>query len=122
MYNSHLLLSFVLLLFVAFSASGAVAPAHHNDRRQIHLAARQTSGQEETRTRGGEMPKFVRRTTIESVTPSLNITDVAVSPVARADINPQCPFDGASCVLIEPKGDSSRKPEVRCGYLGSTRS
>ncbi|KXH66944.1 hypothetical protein CSAL01_02315 [Colletotrichum salicis] len=85
MYNSHLLLSFALFLFVAFSASGAVAPAHHNERRQSHLAARQTPGQEETRTRG-------------------------------------CPFDGASCVLIEPKGDSSRKPEVRCGYLGSTRS
>ncbi|KAF6806851.1 hypothetical protein CPLU01_02694 [Colletotrichum plurivorum] len=31
----------------------------------------------------------------------------------------QCPFDQAPCVLIEPKGDSSKKPEVRCGYLGS---
>ncbi|KAK7445232.1 hypothetical protein Landi51_08110 [Colletotrichum acutatum] len=85
MYNFHFLLSFVLFLLLTLSASGAVAPAHHIDRRQVHLGARQTPGQEETRTRG-------------------------------------CPFDGASCVLIEPKGDSSRKPEVRCGYLGSTRS
>ncbi|KAK1640514.1 hypothetical protein BDP81DRAFT_420205 [Colletotrichum phormii] len=110
MYNSHLLLSFALFLLVAFSASGAVAPAHHNDRRQIHLAARQTPGQEETRTRG----------TCTQMSNKCNLTgrDAQVCP---ADYN-RCPFDGASCVLIEPKGDSSRKPEVRCGYLGSTRS
>ncbi|KAK1523269.1 hypothetical protein CPAR01_14122 [Colletotrichum paranaense] len=121
MYKFHLLLSFALFLFLALSASGAVAAAHHIDCRQVHLGARQTPGQEETRTRGGEMPRSARRTTTESVT-YLDITGAKRPPVARANISPQCPFDGASCVLIEPKGDSSRKPEVRCGYLGSTRS
>ncbi|KAK1472686.1 hypothetical protein CABS01_16215 [Colletotrichum abscissum] len=106
MYKFHLLLSFALFLFLALSASGAVAAAHHIDRRQVHLGARQTPGQEETRTRG--------------MSNKCNLTgrDAQVCP---ADYN-RCPFDGASCVLIEPKGDSSRKPEVRCGYLGSTRS
>lgn len=52
MYNFHFLLSLALFLFLALSASGAVAPADHIDRRQVHLGARQTPGQEETRTRG----------------------------------------------------------------------
>ncbi|KAF4783102.1 hypothetical protein HER10_EVM0006207 [Colletotrichum scovillei] len=110
MCSFHFLLSFALFLSLALSASDAVAAAHHIDRRQVHLGARQTPGQEETRTRG----------TCTQMSNKCNLTgrDAQVCP---ADYN-RCPFDGASCVLIEPKGDSSRKPEVRCGYLGSTRS
>ncbi|EXF78675.1 hypothetical protein CFIO01_03332 [Colletotrichum fioriniae PJ7] len=117
MYNFHFLLSLVLFLFLALSASGAVAPADHIDRRQVHLGARQTPGQEETRTRGADI---ALQQTCTQMSNKCNLTgrDAQVCP---ADYN-RCPFDGASCVLIEPKGDSSRKPEVRCGYLGSTRS
>ncbi|OHF02621.1 hypothetical protein CORC01_02017 [Colletotrichum orchidophilum] len=109
MYNAHLLFGFALLLLLALGASGAV-PAHHVDPRQTHLVARQAPGQDETRTRG----------TCTQMSNKCNLAghDAQVCP---ADYN-RCPFEGAPCVLIEPKGDSSRKPEVRCGYLGSTRS
>ncbi|KZL65663.1 hypothetical protein CT0861_00277 [Colletotrichum tofieldiae] len=103
MHNFHVLL---LALLVALGASGTASARLIN--RQVLLAVRQSSGQDETRTRG----------TCTQMSNKCNLPsrDAQVCP---ADYN-RCPFDGASCVLIEPKGDSSRKPEVRCGYLGST--
>ncbi|KAK1987026.1 hypothetical protein LZ30DRAFT_746064 [Colletotrichum cereale] len=103
MHTFHVVL---LALLVALSASGTVS-ASLIDREAL-LAARQSSGQDENRT-NGSCTQMSNKCNI----PGQN------AQVCPADYN-RCPFDGASCVLIEPKGGSSRKPEVRCGYLGST--
>ncbi|KAF9871677.1 hypothetical protein CkaCkLH20_10875 [Colletotrichum karsti] len=83
----------VLLLGIILSLSVGTASA----RRLIFLNGRQA--QDETRTRG----------TCTQMSNKCHLP-------GRDD---QCPFDSAPCVLIEPKGDSSRKPEIRCGYLGT---
>ncbi|KAK2050476.1 hypothetical protein LZ31DRAFT_146538 [Colletotrichum somersetense] len=95
-----------VVLLMALSASGTVS-ARLLDREAL-LAARQSPGQDESRISGSCI-----QTSNKCNLPGRN------AQVCPADYN-RCPFDGASCVLIEPKGESSRKPEVRCGYLGST--
>ncbi|TQN73920.1 hypothetical protein CSHISOI_01505 [Colletotrichum shisoi] len=101
-----LFIALLIALLIALGASGT-ASARLVDRQAL-LALRQSSGQDETRTRGS--------CTQMSNKCNLQGRDAQVCP---ADYN-RCPFDGAPCVLVEPKADSSRKPEVRCGYLGNT--
>ncbi|KAF4816880.1 hypothetical protein CGCTS75_v012508 [Colletotrichum tropicale] len=93
-FNFHLFVLATLLILGTASA-----------RRLAFFEVRQS--QDETRTRG--------TCTQMSNKCHLASRDDQVCP---ADYN-RCPFDGAPCVLIEPRGDSSRKPEVRCGYLGA---
>ncbi|KAK2032750.1 hypothetical protein LX32DRAFT_649851 [Colletotrichum zoysiae] len=95
-----------VVLLVALSASGTVS-AHLLDREAL-LAARQSPGQDENRISGSCVHKSNKCNL-----PGRN------ARVCPPDYN-RCPFDGAPCVLIEPKGESSRNTEVRCMYLGRT--
>ncbi|WYZ40508.1 hypothetical protein EsH8_IV_000849 [Colletotrichum jinshuiense] len=106
MYNLHRLLLLFSALLALLSASGTVSARQVN--RPGAIAARQSPGQNENRTRGS----------CSQMSNKCNLPgrDAQVCP---ADYN-RCSFEGAPCVLIEPMGDSSRKPEVRCGYLGRT--
>ncbi|KAL0931693.1 uncharacterized protein CTRU02_212646 [Colletotrichum truncatum] len=103
MRNLHL--HFHVLLLAILLILGIVSARQINHR--VVLRMRQT--QEESRTRG----------TCTQMSNKCHLPD-RDDQVCPADYNRdlQCPFDGSPCVLIEPKGDSSRKAEIRCGYLG----
>ncbi|OLN86514.1 hypothetical protein CCHL11_10272 [Colletotrichum chlorophyti] len=93
--HHHLLLLFFLAILLAISSVSG-----RQIDRQLLVSPRQSTGQDEERSTG-------------------NCTQMS-NKCNIPSRNTQCPFDGAPCVLIEPKGDSSRRPEVRCNYLGST--